>query len=153
MALTRAGVTYALHPYAHDPKASSFGVEAAAALDVSPDRVFKTLIVSVDDHLVVAVVPVSGSLNLKALAAAVNGKHAELADASRVERTTGYVPGGVSPFGQRKSLPTVVDETAMRYETVFVSGGRRGLDVEVAPEDLVRLTSAVVAPIGRPGHG
>jgi Cys-tRNA(Pro)/Cys-tRNA(Cys) deacylase len=153
MALTRARVTYALHPYAHDPAASSFGVEAAAALDVSPDRVLKTLIVSVDGHLVVAVVPVSGSLNLKALAAAVNGKHAELADASRVERTTGYVPGGVSPFGQRKSLPTVVDETAMRYETVFVSGGRRGLDVEVAPDDLVRLTSAVVAPIGRPGHG
>jgi Cys-tRNA(Pro)/Cys-tRNA(Cys) deacylase len=153
MALTRAGVTYVLHPYAHDPKASSFGVEAAAALDVSPDRVFKTLIASVDGRLVVAVVPVSGSLNLKALAAAVNGKHAELADTSRVERTTGYVPGGVSPFGQRKPLPTVVDAGAMRYETVFVSGGRRGLDVEVAPEDLVRLTNAVVAPIGRPGPG
>jgi Cys-tRNA(Pro)/Cys-tRNA(Cys) deacylase len=150
MALARAGVTYAVHPYEHNPKAPSFGLEAAAALDVSPDRVLKTLIASVDGRLVVAVVPVSGSLSLKALAAAVNGKHAEMAGASLVERITGYVPGGVSPFGQRKPLPTVVDETAMQHATVFVSGGRRGLDVEVAPGDLVRLTNAVVARIGRP---
>jgi Cys-tRNA(Pro)/Cys-tRNA(Cys) deacylase len=149
-ALARAGVAYAVHPYPHDPNARSFGVEAAAALGVSADRVFKTLVASVDGRLVVAVVPVSGSLNLKSLAAAVNGKRAELTDASLVERTTGYVPGGVSPFGQRRALPTVVDETAMRYVTVFVSGGRRGLDVEVAPDDLVRLTGATVARIGRP---
>ena len=151
MALLRAGVTHELRPYDHDPGASSYGLEAAVALDVAPERVFKTLLAKVDGRLVVAVVPVSGSLDLKALAAAVGGKRAEMAEAAEAERTTGYVVGGISPLGQRKALPTVVDETASSFETVLVSAGRRGLDVELAPADLVRLTSARLAPIGRPG--
>lgn len=151
MALLRAGVAHELRPYDHDPGASSYGLEAAVALGVPPQRVFKTLLVKVDGRLVVAVVPVSGSLVLKALAAAVGGKRAELAEAEEAERTTGYVVGGISPLGQRKALPTVVDETASSFETVLVSAGRRGLEVELAPSDLVRLTAAQLAPIGRSG--
>jgi len=151
VALLRAGVAHELRPYDHDPGASSYGLEAAVALGVPPQRVFKTLLVKVDGRLVVAVVPVSGSLVLKALAAAVGGKRAELAEAEEAERTTGYVVGGISPLGQRKALPTVVDETASSFETVLVSAGRRGLEVELAPSDLVRLTAAQLAPIGRSG--
>ncbi|HSR26365.1 MAG TPA: Cys-tRNA(Pro) deacylase [Candidatus Eisenbacteria bacterium] len=149
-ALVRAGVPHELRPYTHDPSAPSYGLEAAAALGVPPEQVFKTLLATVDGRLVVAVVPVSGSLDLKALATAVGGKRAEMAEPAQAERVTGYVVGGISPLGQRKALPTVVDATAAGFEQVLVSAGRRGLDVSLAPSDLVRLTAATVAPIGRP---
>ena len=151
LALTRAGVAFTVHAYQHDPGAASYGLEAADALGVEPARVFKTLVAAVDGRLTVAVVPVSGQLDLKALAAAVGGKRADLADPRAAERSTGYVLGGISPLGQRRALPTVVDATASDHPTVYVSAGRRGLDVELAPADLVRLTSAVLAPVGRPG--
>jgi Cys-tRNA(Pro)/Cys-tRNA(Cys) deacylase len=144
-------VPHEQRPYEHDPAAPSYGLEAAAALGVSPEQVLKTLVAKVDGRLVVAVVPVSGSLDLKALAAAVGGKRAAMADVAEAERSTGYVVGGISPLGQRKPLPTVVDATAMDHSVVFVSAGRRGLDVSLAPADLVRLTAATVAPIGRSG--
>ncbi|MEZ5115614.1 MAG: Cys-tRNA(Pro) deacylase [Candidatus Nanopelagicales bacterium] len=149
VALTRAGVRYALRAYEHDPAATSYGLEAAHALGVDPARVFKTLVASVDGRLTVAVVPVSGQLDLKALAAAVGAKRAVMADVPDAERATGYVVGGISPLGQRTTLPTVVDVTALEFETVLVSAGRRGLDVELAPADLVALTSARTAPIAR----
>jgi Cys-tRNA(Pro)/Cys-tRNA(Cys) deacylase len=148
-ALARSGVPHTLHPYEHDPSTASYGLEAAEVLGVEPARVFKTLLADVEGRTVVAVVPVSGMLDLKALAAAVGGKRAVLADAAVAERLTGYVVGGISPLGQRRRLPTVVDETALGFGTVFVSGGRRGLDVELAPEDLVQLTTATTALIGR----
>ncbi len=151
VALTRARVTYTVHAYEHDPSAESYGLEAADALGVDAARVFKTLVADVDGRLTVAVVPVTGQLDLKALAAAVGGKRATMADPQAAERSSGYVLGGISPFGQRKPLRTVVDATAMDHRTVYVSAGRRGLDVEVAPADLVSLTGAVVAPVGRPG--
>jgi Cys-tRNA(Pro)/Cys-tRNA(Cys) deacylase len=151
LALTRAGVAFTVHAYQHDPGAASYGLEAADALGVEPARVFKTLVAAVDGRLTVAVVPVSGQLDLKALAAAVGGKRADLADPRAAERSTGYVLGGISPLGQRRALPTVVDATASDHPTVYVSAGRRGLDVELAPADLVRLTSAVLAPVGRRG--
>ena len=119
-------------------------------LGFDPRRVFKTLLADVDGDLVVAVVPVSGQLDLKALAAAVGGKKAALADPERAEKVTGYVVGGISPIGQKKDLPTVVDITLMDFSSVLVSGGRRGLDVEIMPDHLVRLANARVAPIGRP---
>jgi Cys-tRNA(Pro)/Cys-tRNA(Cys) deacylase len=149
IALTRAGVAHTLHPYTHDPAASSYGEEAASALGVSTARVFKTLLADVDGRLVVAVVPVSGSLDLKALAEAVGGKRAAMADVALAERTTGYVAGGISPLGQRKKLPTVVDASALEFPTIFVSGGRRGLDVELSPSDLLSLTSATTAVIAK----
>jgi Cys-tRNA(Pro)/Cys-tRNA(Cys) deacylase len=147
--LEQAGVPYLIHPYDHDSSAPSFGLEAARALGVQPTRVFKTLLAEVDDDFVVAVVPVSGSLDLKLLARAVSGKRAAMAASSQAERATGYVVGGICPFGQRKKLPTIVDESAFRYPTIYVSAGRRGLDIEIAPSDLVRLTSARTATIGR----
>jgi Cys-tRNA(Pro)/Cys-tRNA(Cys) deacylase len=149
VALTAAGVKFVAHPYDHDPSASSYGLEAAAKLDVEPGRVFKTLVVAVDGALTVGIVPVSGSLDLKAIAAAVGGKKAAMADVGLVERTTGYVVGGVSPLGQRKALPTVLDDSALEHATILVSGGRRGLDLELDPVDLVQLTRAKTAPIGR----
>lgn len=149
MALARAGVRFTLHPYDHDPAAPSYGREAAEALGVTPDRVFKTLVADVDGTLTVAVVPVSGRLDLKALATAVGGKRAGMADPARAERTTGYVLGGISPLGQRTRLPTVVDASALGFPTVLVSAGRRGLDLELGIDDLLRLTRAAVAPIGR----
>ena len=149
VALARAGIPWTPHAYDHDPAAASYGLEAAAALGVDAERVFKTLVAAVDGRLTVAVVPVTASLDLKALATAVGGKRAEMADPGAAERTTGYVRGGISPLGQRKPLPTVVDESATTYATVFVSGGRRGFDVELDPSDLVRLTSASVAAIAR----
>jgi Cys-tRNA(Pro)/Cys-tRNA(Cys) deacylase len=142
-------VPHELRPYEHDPSAPSYGLEAAEALGVEPDRVFKTLLTQVDSRLVVAVVPVSHSLDLKALASAVGGRRAEMADPAAAERATGYVVGGISPLGQRRHHPTVVDDTAAHYETVLVSAGRRGLDVELSPTELVRLTAATVAPIRR----
>lgn len=149
VALTAAGVAYTVHSYDHDPSRPSYGEEAAEAMGVSPDRVFKTLVADVDGALVVGVVPVAGSLDLKALATAVGGKRAAMADPTLAERTTGYVRGGISPLGQRKRLRTVLDASASAHATVCVSAGRRGLEVELAPGDLATLTGAVVAPIAR----
>jgi Cys-tRNA(Pro)/Cys-tRNA(Cys) deacylase len=149
VALTRAGVAFEVHTYTHDPAAHSYGLEAAEAIGADPARVFKTLVASVDGRLVVGIVPVEAMLDLKALAAAVGGKKADLADAALAERTTGYVRGGISPLGQRKPLATVVDATALDHPTVFVSGGRRGMDIELAPADLVRLTAGTTAPVAR----
>lgn len=149
VALSSAGVDFTVHSYDHDPSHPSYGEEAAEAMGVSPDRVFKTLVADVDGALTVAVVPVSGSLDLKALAAAVGGKRATMADPTLAERTTGYVRGGISPLGQRRKLPTVLDDSAEAHETICVSAGRRGLEVELAPTDLTKLTGAVLAPIGR----
>jgi Cys-tRNA(Pro)/Cys-tRNA(Cys) deacylase len=149
VALTAAGTPYTVHAYAHDPAAASYGEEAAEALGVTPDRVFKTLVADVDGTLTVAVVPVAGTLDLKALASAVGGKKAAMADPAAAERTTGYVRGGISPLGQRKRLRTVLDSSASSHATICVSAGRRGLEVELAPGDLAALTSAVLAPIGR----
>ena len=148
--LTRQKVTHRVHAYAHDPRTGSYGTEAASALGIEPDRCFKTLVTEVDGALVVAVVPVSGSLDLKALAVAVGGKRAGMADPSSAERTTGYVRGGISPLGQRKRLPTVIDASATDLPTMYVSAGRRGLEIELAPADLVRLTGATLAPIAGP---
>ncbi|WP_034269260.1 Cys-tRNA(Pro) deacylase [Actinospica robiniae] len=151
VALTKAQIPFVTHEYPHDPAAASYGTEAAEAMGVDPARVFKTLVADVDGRLTVAVVPVSGSLDLKALAGAVGGKKAAMADPAAAERSSGYVLGGISPLGQRRPLPTVVDASALAFETVFCSAGRRGLEVELAPAELVRLTSAVTAPIGRAG--
>jgi len=149
-ALTAASVPFTMHDYAHDPRSESYGEEAATAMGIAPERVFKTLLADVDGALIVAVVPVSGQLDLKALARAVGGRRAAMADPRAAERSTGYVLGGISPLGQKRPHPTVVDATALDHATVFVSAGRRGLEVELAPADLVRLTAAVTAPIGRP---
>ena len=143
-----AGVPFVLHPYAHDPSAASYGTEAAEALGIAPEKVFKTLMVEVEGRLAVGVVPVSGNLDLKAFAAALGAKKASMADPAAAERRTGYVLGGISPLGQRQSSPTVVDSSALDLGTMLVSGGKRGLDVELAPADLIRLTSAVTAAIG-----
>ena len=150
VALTTAGVDFTVHAYDHDPNHPSYGEEAAEAMGVSPDRVFKTLVADVDGTLTVAVVPVSGSLDLKALASAVGGKRATMADPTLAERTTGYVRGGISPLGQRKKLATVLDESATAHPTICVSAGRRGLEVELSPESLTKLTEATLAPIARP---
>nr|WSX52348.1 Cys-tRNA(Pro) deacylase [Streptomyces sp. NBC_00974] len=149
-ALTAAGTAFTVHAYDHDPAHPSYGEEAAQALGVAPAQVFKTLLADVDGSLVVAVVPVSGSLDLKALAAAVGGKRAAMADPALAERTTGYVLGGISPLGQRKRLRTVLDSSASGFPTICVSAGRRGLEVELAPSDLAALTTASLSPIGRP---
>ncbi|WP_329598848.1 Cys-tRNA(Pro) deacylase [Streptomyces pseudovenezuelae] len=149
VALTTAGVSFTVHAYDHDPAHPSYGEEAAEAMGVAPDRVFKTLVADVDGTLTVAVVPVAGSLDLKALATAVGGKRAAIADPTLAERTTGYVRGGISPLGQRKKLRTVLDASASDHDTICVSAGRRGLEVEVAPKNLADLTNAVLAPIAR----
>ena len=149
MALERAGIPFTLHEYAHDPRKASYGAEASEALGVSPDRVFKTLVAEVDGALVTGVVPVEGQLDLKALAAACGGKKAAMAQVTAAERATGYVAGGISPVGQRKRLPVVVDSSALGFGTVFCSAGRRGLEIELTPADLVLATSATVADIGR----
>ena len=147
-ALTAAGVPFVLHPYTHDPSAASYGVEAAEALGIDPSRVFKTLMVDVEGRLAVGIVPVSGTLDLKAMAMALGAKKAAMADPAAAQRRTGYVLGGISPLGQRQPSPTVLDSSALGLETLLVSGGRRGLDIELAPAELVRLTDAVTAPIG-----
>ncbi|MFD9127732.1 Cys-tRNA(Pro) deacylase [Kitasatospora sp. NPDC059571] len=149
VALEAAGVAFTVHAYDHDPAAGSYGGEAAAVLGIPAERVFKTLVADVDGALTVGVVPVSGQLDLKALAAAVGGKRAAMADPAAAERSSGYVLGGISPLGQRRALPTVLDESALGHPTVFVSAGRRGLEVELAPGDLVALTGARTAAIGR----
>jgi Cys-tRNA(Pro)/Cys-tRNA(Cys) deacylase len=150
VALTAAGVPHTAHVYEHDPANDvGYGLEAAHVLGVPPEQVFKTLLTTVDGVLTVAVVPVTGKLDLKALAHAVGGKKAAMAERAAAERATGYVVGGISPLGQKTAHPTVLDETAWLFDTVLVSGGRRGLDVELAPGDLVRLTGATVADIAR----
>jgi len=143
-AAARAGVAFAVHEYRHDPRTESFGLEAVEKLGLDAARVFKTLVADVDGALTVAVVPVEAQLDLRAL-----GKRARMADASAAERATGYVAGGISPLGQRRALPTVVDASALDHETIHVSAGRRGLELELAPADLVELTGARVAPIAR----
>jgi Cys-tRNA(Pro)/Cys-tRNA(Cys) deacylase len=148
-AVVRAGVAHTVHEVGHDPTVIAYGKEAAGALGVEPGRVFKTLVASVDGKLVVAVVPVTGELSLKALAAAVGAKTAEMAEAATAERATGYVVGGISPIGQKRHLPTLVDVSAARWGTIFVSGGRRGLELELVPSDLVRLTNGRLASIGK----
>jgi Cys-tRNA(Pro)/Cys-tRNA(Cys) deacylase len=150
-ALERAGVTYTLHHYDHDPTSASYGLEAADALGMDPARVFKTLVATSGDQLIVGVVPVVTTLDLKSLARAAGVKRAKMADAADAERATGYVLGGISPLGQKRRLPTVVDDSAAAWPTVFCSGGRRGFEIELLPADLVRLTGAMVAPIGSGG--
>jgi len=149
VALKAAGIPFTEHEYAHDPANTNFGLEAADALGLDPERVFKTLLADVDGELVVGIVPVTGMLDLKGLAAAVSGKRAVMADAKVAERRTGYVVGGISPIGQKSRHRTVLDETAELHDTVFVSGGRRGFDLELAPADLIRATDAIVADIAR----
>lgn len=149
VALERAGVDFTSHPYDHDPAAASYGLEAAERLGLDPASVLKTLVADVDGRLVVAVVPVSARLDLKALAAAVGGKRAAMADPAAAQRSTGYVVGGISPVGQRTRLTTVVDSSASDLPVVYVSGGKRGLDLGVAMADLVAVTGATLAPIAR----
>jgi len=135
VAAERAGVAFAVHEYVHDPASRSYGLEAAEKLGVDAERVFKTLVADVDGSLTVAIVPVAAQLDLKAL-----GKRVTMADPKLAERTTGYVAGGISPLGQRKRLPTVLDESALAFETIHVSAGRRGIEIELAPTDLLALT-------------
>jgi Cys-tRNA(Pro)/Cys-tRNA(Cys) deacylase len=145
--LRERNIAHTVHSYAHDARAESYGLEAAAALDIAPERCFKTLIADVDGALTVAVVPVTGPLDLKALAASVGGKRAAMAEPGAAERSTGYVRGGISPLGQRRRLPTVIDSSACDGPTMFVSGGRRGLEIEIAPADLAVVTGATFARI------
>jgi Cys-tRNA(Pro)/Cys-tRNA(Cys) deacylase len=148
--LERGKVAHSLHPYDPEhPADQGHGEAAVAALGADPRQVFKTLLARVDGALTVAVVPVAGTLDLKALATATGGRKAVMADPTDAERATGYVLGGISPLGQKKALPTVVDESALGFDTVMVSAGKRGLQVELPPGDLVRLTRARTAPIGR----
>ena len=150
VALNAAGVPHTVHTYTHDAGSDvGYGMEAAQVLGLPADQVFKTLRADVDGTLTVAVVPVTTMLDLKALAAAVGGKRATMARPADAERATGYVVGGISPLGQKTPHPTVLDETAELYDTVYVSGGRRGMDIGLAPPDLIALTGAVVADIGR----
>ncbi len=146
-ALEAAGVPFTVHEYEHNPRMRPFGLEAADVLGLDPDQVFKTLMVTADGDPAVAIVPVSCRLALKAVGAALGRKRVELCDPAVAERITGYVRGGISPFGQRRLLPTVIDETCQLYDVIYVSGGRRGLDVGVAPGGLVRVLDAVVADI------
>jgi Cys-tRNA(Pro)/Cys-tRNA(Cys) deacylase len=149
VALTRAGVAFEARSYEHDPAAPSYGLEAAEALGVAPERVFKTLLVQGEAGLAVGIVPVDRQLDLKAVAAALGAKKVAMADPAAAERSTGYVVGGISPIGQKRALPTVLDDSALAHATVLVSGGRRGLDLELAPADLVAVTRATTAPIAR----
>jgi Cys-tRNA(Pro)/Cys-tRNA(Cys) deacylase len=149
--LSRAGIDFRLHAYEHHDGTTAYGTEAAAALGVDPTTIFKTLLAEVStgrgSELVCAVVPVAGQLDLKALAAALGGKKAAMADPQAATRSTGYVLGGISPVGQRTRLPTVIDSSAERLPTIMVSAGRRGLQVELSPADLITVTAAVTAPI------
>lgn len=149
-AAKRAGISFELHQYQHDPGAESYGLEAAEALELPPAQVFKTLVAVLDDgRLAVGLVPVERSLDLKALAAALGAKKASMAPVADAERATGYVAGGISPLGQRKRLPMVLDASAQGQPAVYVSAGRRGLEISLAPDALQRLTGAVLATVGR----
>ncbi|ACY98444.1 MULTISPECIES: Cys-tRNA(Pro) deacylase [Thermomonospora] len=149
VAAAKAGVAFTLHPYEVEHGVDDYGAKVADALGVARERLFKTLIAVVDEEPTVGMVPVCGALDLKALAAATGGKRARMAEAETAERLTGYVVGGISPLGQRRRLPAVLDESASGFDTIFVSAGRRGLQIELAPADLVRLTGAALAPIAR----
>jgi Cys-tRNA(Pro)/Cys-tRNA(Cys) deacylase len=147
-ALQAVGIPHTIHPYDHDPARRSFGIEAAEKLGVAPERVFKTLIVAVDSAgLCVGVVPVAQQLNMKRLAKAAGGKKAGMADTRLAERTTGYVMGGMSPVGQKRPLPTYLDSSALDYATIFVSGGKRGLDIEMNPAELIELINAAIVDL------
>ena len=152
-ALTAAGVPFTLHEYAHDPGTRHFGDETIAALGLDPQRVFKTLLVDVNPggraSLAVGVVPVAGQLDLKAIAAVLGAKKAEMAEPKAAERSSGYVVGGISPLGQKRALPTFVDESAQLFDVVYVSGGRRGFDIGLSPTDLLAMTGGEYAPIAR----
>ena len=149
-ALVAAEIEHTLHAYEHDPANDvGYGLEAAAALGVDPEQVFKTLCAYVDGKLCVGIVPVTSKLDLKALAHVLGGKRAEMAPPADAERSSGYVVGGISPIGQRKVLPTALDEAAELFDTIYVSGGRRGLDIGLAPSDLVHITGAAVGPIAK----
>lgn|SRR5690625_3709136 len=151
VAAGQAGIEHRVHEYAHDRHVRTFGAEAVQALtrdlDVSPDQIFKTLLIKADDALSVAVLPVPAALSLKAAAKALGARRAAMADHAEAERATGYVVGGISPLGQRKRLPTVVDESALQFDRVLCSAGRRGLDLELRPQDLIALCDAVTARI------
>jgi len=144
VAAERAGIAFTVHEYAHDPKTASYGLEAAEKLGLDPAQVFKTLVADVDGALTVAIVPVEAQLDLRAL-----GKRAAMAEVRLAERTTGYVAGGISPLGQRKRLPTLLDESALAFDTIHISAGRRGLEIELAPADLLALTGGQTAAIAR----
>ena len=148
-ALTAAGIRFLPHSYDHDPTNTNYGTEAASALGLDPEQVFKTLLADVDGALVVAIVPVTGMLDLRALARAVGGKKAVMADPAVAQRKTGYIVGGISPVGQKTPHTTVLDETAELYPSIFVSGGRRGFDIELAPADLLSITNGQIAAIAR----
>ena len=141
-AAERAGIAFQVHEYEHDPRSDSYGLEAVEKLGLDAERVFKTLVADVDGTLTIAVVPVEAQLDLRAL-----GKRARMADARAAERATGYVTGGISPLGQRRALPTVVDESALAFDTIHVSAGRRGLELELAPADLLALTGGRTAAV------
>ncbi|MBQ0893185.1 Cys-tRNA(Pro) deacylase [Micromonospora sp. U56] len=145
--LAKRKIRHSTHPYDVSPDAPNYGALVAEALGVPPERVFKSLVTEVDGGLTVAVVPVTGELDLKALAAAVGGKRATMADRAAAERATGYVRGGISPLGQRRRLPTVLDSSALAYDTIYVSAGRRGLQLQLAPADLIALTDATTAAL------
>ena len=150
----QANISFKTHSYEHDPKSASYGQEAADCLGIDGNRVFKTLVVCLDGNskrLAVAVVPVSGSLDLKALASTLKAKKADMADTQEAQRATGYVLGGISPLGQKKRLPLVIDNSAQALNTILVSAGRRGLEIELAPADLAQLSHGLFAPIGKPG--
>jgi len=144
-----AGVAFTVRSYEHDPATTTYGVEAAQALGVEPGRVFKTLLVDTGSGLAVGVVPIDRQLDLKAMSTALGTKKVAMADPAVAERTTGYVVGGISPVGQKRALPTVVDATALTHGLVLVSGGRRGMDLELAPRDLLQVTGGITAPIAR----
>lgn len=149
VALTARQVPFTVHAYEHDPRERSFGLEAARRLGLDPQRVFKTLLTLVDDEPIVGIVPVSATLDLKSLAQVIGGRRAAVMPPADAERLTGYIVGGISPIGQKRACRTVIDETAMLFDTVYVSGGRRGLDLGIAPDDLLAVTGGAYAAIAR----
>lgn len=147
-AVSKAGISHSIHEYEHDPASAGYGNEAAEKLGVEPARIFKTLVVAVDGKtLAVAVVPVTGMLSMKLIAKAAGGKKASMADPTQVQRRTGYVLGGVSPLGQKNRLKTFIDASAESFDTVYISAGRRGLEIELSPADLAKLTGGQLAPL------
>jgi Cys-tRNA(Pro)/Cys-tRNA(Cys) deacylase len=145
-----AGIVYEIAQYEHDPRSTAYGLEAAEALGVPPERMFKTLVTKLDDgRLAVGIVPVDRQLDLKALARALAARRADMADPAEAQRATGYVVGGISPLGQKRQLPTALDESALDHDTIYVSAGRRGLEIILAPTDLQRLTDATIASLAR----
>lgn len=147
--LRKRAIRHEIHEYAHDPEHSSYGLEAAEKMGVSPRRVFKTLVASLDEKaLLVAIVPVNTQLDLKALARAAGGKKARMAAADDVQRSTGYVLGGVSPLAQKRRLRSFIDQSARQHDTIYISAGRRGLEVELAPDSLGRLLGAEFTSLG-----